>query len=85
MSHHSSTQKKVGEKSRECHNHNPSPSQTRRGRGNRQNQNKRKSNKRTKSTKINSLFPKRGNRNGKRTEKIQEQNNTKQDLKQIAL
>ena len=30
--------------------------------------NKRKSNKRTKSTKISSLFPKRGNRNAKRTE-----------------
>ena len=30
---------------------------------------KRKSNKRTKSTKISSLFPKRGNRNAKRTEK----------------
>ena len=33
------------------------------------NQNKHKSNKRTKSTKISSLFPKRGNRNTKRTEK----------------
>ena len=31
--------------------------------------NKRKSNKPTKSTKISSLFPKRGNRNAKRTEK----------------
>ena len=31
--------------------------------------NKRKSNKRTKSTKISSLFPKRGYRNAKRTEK----------------
>ena len=31
--------------------------------------NKRKSNKRMKSTKINSLFPKRGNRNAKKTEK----------------
>ena len=31
--------------------------------------NNRKSNKRTKSTKISSLFPKRGNRNAKRTEK----------------
>ena len=31
--------------------------------------NKHKSNKRTKSTKINSLFPKRGNRNAKGTEK----------------
>ena len=33
------------------------------------NPNKHKSNKRTKSTKISSLFPKRGNRNAKRTEK----------------
>ena len=38
--------------------------------------NKRKSNKRTKSTKISSLFPKRGNRNAKWTENTQEQNNT---------
>ena len=33
------------------------------------NPNKHKSNKRTKSTKISSLFPKRGNRNAKRTKK----------------
>ena len=33
------------------------------------NPNKHKSNKRTKCTKISSLFPKRGNRNTKRTEK----------------
>ena len=33
------------------------------------NPNKHKSNKRTKSTKISSLFPKRGNHNTKRTEK----------------
>ena len=33
------------------------------------NPNKHKPNKRTKSTKISSLFPKRGNRNTKRTEK----------------
>ena len=33
------------------------------------NPNKRRSNKRTKSTKISSPFPKRGNRNAKRTEK----------------
>ena len=33
------------------------------------NPNKHKSNNRTKSTKISSLFPKRGNRNAKRTEK----------------
>ena len=50
---------------------------------------KRKSNKRTKSAKIISLFPKRGlrkrsNRNAERTDKIQEQKNTRPDLKQIA-
>ena len=58
--------KKVREKSRECHNHKPQPFPDPRGRGN---LNKHKPNKRTKSTKISSLFPKRGNRNTKRTEK----------------
>ena len=38
--------------------------------------NKHKSSKRTKSAKISSLFPKRGNRNAKRL-KTQEQNNTR--------
>ena len=58
-----------------------SPSLTRRKRGIRQNQNKRKSNKRTKSTKISSLFPERYNRNAKRSE----QNNARQDLKKNRL
>ena len=62
-------QKKVREKSRECHNHKqqtfPDPKRKREP----TNPNKHKSNKRTKSTKISSLFPKRGNRNTKRTEK----------------
>ena len=49
--------KKVREKSRECHNHKPT------------NPYKHKPNKRTKSTKISSLFPKRGNRNTERTKK----------------
>ena len=40
-------------------------------------QNKHKSNKRTKSTKISSLFPKRGNRNSKRTAKHKNKNNTR--------
>ena len=57
------------EKSRECHNHNRNPSQTPRGRGKLTKPNKHKSNKHMKSTKISSLFPKRGNRNAKRTEK----------------
>ena len=49
------------------------------------NLNKHKPNKRTKSTKISSLFPKRGNRNTKRTEKkTQEQNGTRKDIQQIA-
>ena len=37
-----------------------------------------------KNTKISSLFPKRVNRNAKRTENTQEQNNTRYDIKQIA-
>ena len=58
--------KKVREKSRECQNHKPQPFPDPRGRGN---LNKHKPNKRTKSTKISSLFPKRGYRNTKNTEK----------------
>ena len=61
--------KKVREKSRECHNHKPQPFPDPRGRKKTTNPNKLKSNKRTKSTKISSLFPKRGNRNTRRTEK----------------
>ena len=60
-------QKKVREKSRECHNHKPQPFPDSKRKPT--NPNKHKSNKRTKSTKISSLFPKRGNRNTKRTEK----------------
>ena len=58
-------EKKVREKSRECHNHKPQPIPDPK----RTNLNEHKPNKRTKSTKISSLFPKRGNRNTKRTEK----------------
>ena len=56
--------KKVREKSRECYNHKPQafPDTKRKP-------NKRNWNKRTKSTKISSVFPKRGNCNAKRTEK----------------
>ena len=61
--------KKVREKSREWHNHKlqplPDPNRKRKP----TNLNKHKPNERTKSTKISSLFPKRGNRNTKRTEK----------------
>ena len=60
--------KKVREKSRECHNHKPQPFPDPKKRKP-TNLNKHKPNKRTKSTKISSLFPKRGNRNTKRTEK----------------
>ena len=59
--------KKVREKSRECHNHKPFPDPKRKRKPT--NPNKHKWNKRTKSTKISSLFPKRGNCNTKRTEK----------------
>ena len=61
--------KQVRGKSRECHNHKPQPfSDTKRKRKSTK-PNKHNSNKRTKSTKISSLFPKRGNHNAKRTEK----------------
>ena len=60
---------KVREKSRESHNHKPQPFPDPKRKKNPTNLNKHKPNKRTKSTKISSLFPKRGNRNTKRTEK----------------
>ena len=59
--------KKVREKSRECHKPQPFPDPKRKRKPT--NLNKHKPNKRTKSIKISSLFPKRGNRNTKRTEK----------------
>ena len=61
--------KQVREKSRECHNHKPRPIPDPKRKRKPTNLNKHKPNKRTKSTKISSLFPKRGNRNTKRTEK----------------
>ena len=61
--------KKVREKSRECHNYKPQPFPDPKRTKKPTNLNKHKPNKRTKSTKISSLFPKRGNRNTKRTEK----------------
>ena len=61
--------KKVRDKSRECHNHKPQPFPDPKRKRKSTNLNKHKPNKRTKSTKISSLFPKRGNRNTKRTEK----------------
>ena len=62
-------EKKLREKSRECHNHKPQPLPDPKRKRKPTNLNKHKPNKRTKSTKISSLFPKRGNRNTKRTEK----------------
>ena len=62
-------EKKVREKSRECHNHKPQPFPDPKRKRKPTNLNKHKPNKRTKSTKISSLFPKRGTRNTKRTEK----------------
>ena len=61
--------KKVREKSSECHNHKPQPIPDPKRKMKPTNLNKHKPNKRTKSTKISSLLPKRGNRNTKRTEK----------------
>ena len=75
--------KKVKEKSRECHNHKPQPFPDPKKKRKSTNPNKHKPNKRTKSTKISSLFPKRGNRNTKRT-KNTIQNNTRKDIQQIA-
>ena len=61
--------KKVRQKSRECHNHKPQPFPDIKWKRKPTNPNKHKSIKHTKSTKISSLFPKRVNRNAKRTEK----------------
>ena len=63
------SQKNVREKSRECHNYKPQPFPELKRKRKLTNPNKNKSNKRSKITKISSLFPKRGNRNAKRTEK----------------
>ena len=60
------TRRKRSEKS---HNHKPQPFPDRKRKRKPTNLNKHKPNKRTKSTKISSLFPKRGDRNTKRTEK----------------
>ena len=62
-------QKKVNEKVQECHNHKPQPFPDTKRKRKPTNPNKHKSNKRMKSTKISSLFLKRGNRNTKRAEK----------------
>ena len=51
--------KKVREKSRECHNHKPQPFPDPKRKTKPTNLNKHKPNKRTKSTKISLLFPKR--------------------------
>ena len=59
--------KKVREKSREFHNHKPQPFPDTKRKRKPTKPNKHKSNKRTKSTKISYLFPKRGNRNARRT------------------
>ena len=59
----------VREKSRECHNHKPQSFPDPKRKRKPTNPNKHNSNKRTRSTKISSLFPKRDNRNTKRTEK----------------
>ena len=60
--------KKGKRKVQECLNHKPQPFLDPKRKRKPTNPNKHKSNKRTKSTKISSLFPKRGNHNTKRTE-----------------
>ena len=66
-----SVHKKEREKSRKCQIHKPQPFPDTKRKRKQTKPNKRKSNKRTKSTKASPLFPKRGNRNAKRTEKQQ--------------
>ena len=61
---------KIGKrKVQECPSHKPQPFPDTKRKRKPTNPDKHKSNKRTKCTKISSLFPKRGNRNAKRTEK----------------
>ena len=60
---------KVREKSRECHNRKPQPFPDTKRKRKLTKPNKHKSNKRTKRTKISSLFPRRGNHNAKGIEK----------------
>ena len=60
--------KSVREKSRKFHSYKPQPITGPSRKRKQRKPNKRKSNKPTKSTKISSLFPKRGNRNAKRAE-----------------
>ena len=66
---YSQVNKMVRQKSRECQNYKPQPFPDLKRKRKPTNLYKHKPNKRTKSTKISSLFPKRGNRNTKRTEK----------------
>ena len=61
--------KKARENLRERHNHKLQPFPDTKGKRKQTKPNKHKSNKRTKSTKTSSLFPKRGNRNAERSEK----------------
>ena len=69
--------KNVREKSRECHSHKMQPFPNIKRRRKPTNPNKHKSINRTKSTKISSLFPKRGNRNAKKLKKKKKNNNTR--------
>ena len=65
------SKRKGREKSMERPNHKPQPFPDIKRKRKSTDPNKHKSIKRTKSTKISSLFPKRGNRNAKRTEKLE--------------
>ena len=62
-------EKKVREKSRKCHNHKPQPFPDPKRKRKPTNLNNTNRTNVRKSTKMSSLFPKRGNRNTKRTEK----------------
>ena len=61
--------KNLRKKSRECHNHKPQSFPDTKRKQKQIKPNKSKSNKRTKSSRISCLFPKRDNCNAKRTEK----------------
>ena len=73
-------QKWLKEMSRKCYNHKSQPIPDTKRKTKKTQTITRKANKRTKSTHASSLFPKRGDRNVKRTENIQEQN-ARQDIR----
>ena len=76
--------KKVRENARKCHNHKPQPFPETKRKRKQTKPNKPKLNKRGKSTKISSLFPKQGNCNARRTEKHKNKLSQKTSKDQVA-